>query len=54
MYVEDITVKQFFDEYGITVWSIVSTEERPLFTINGGAAAFADVGADEDDTAITE
>lgn len=54
MYVDDITVKQFFNEYEISVWSIVPTEESPMFNINGGSYAFADIGEDTDDTEVIE
>lgn len=54
MYIDDITVQQFFSEYEITVYSIVATEEKPMFNVNGGCYAFADIGEDTEDSGITE
>lgn len=36
MMVDDITVKELFDEYAISVWSTDYTTDKPLFDINGG------------------
>lgn len=36
MMVDDITVKELFDEYAISVWATDYTTDKPLFDINGG------------------